>query len=128
MVTDAHIEDLLEAGYTVENAIVRSSDLTMEDYGQLTLRMSLEGSGWGVVFGSFTIAFGSLNANKFEGCKEGAECLARVLDVVGVSSFNNMEGNVIRVAFKKRTAEMIGNAIEDKWFSAQAVWKRSEGK
>ena len=36
-------EQLIEAGYTIKNALIESVDLSMADYGCLTLAMTLKG-------------------------------------------------------------------------------------
>ena len=38
-------EQLTEAGYSIENALITNVDLSMADHGCLTLVMTLEGSG-----------------------------------------------------------------------------------
>ena len=42
-------EQLTESGYRIENALIKSVDLSMVDYGCLTLAMTLEGGGWSVL-------------------------------------------------------------------------------
>ena len=53
---------LLNAGYRIENARIISADLTMEDHGCLTLYMTLEGSGFGCVYGGYCLGHGYLGA------------------------------------------------------------------
>ena len=42
-------EQLTASGYRIENALITNVDLSMADHGCLTLVMTLEGGGWGVV-------------------------------------------------------------------------------
>lgn len=48
-------EKLISAGYKIENAKVTHVDLSMEDHGVICLEMTLEGSGWGCVYGGFVL-------------------------------------------------------------------------
>jgi hypothetical protein len=43
-------KELKEAGYEIENAKITNVDLSMADHGCLTLSMTLDGEGWGVVY------------------------------------------------------------------------------
>ena len=42
-------EQLTVSGYSIKNALIKNIDLSMADHGCLTLAMTLEGDGWGVV-------------------------------------------------------------------------------
>ena len=39
-------DKLTASGYRIENALIKSVDLSMADHGCLTLAMTLEGGGW----------------------------------------------------------------------------------
>ena len=56
-------EQLTEAGYSIENALITNVDLSMADHGCLTLAMTLEGGGWGVVYGGYCLGNGYLGAD-----------------------------------------------------------------
>lgn len=117
---------LMEKGYTVENAKITKVDLSMADYGCLTLEMTLEGAGWGVVYGGYCLGKGYLGAEEsdFRGSSAGIEYLMRIMDVVGVEKFQNLKGQYIRVASKGwgSTIKIIGNLIQDQWFDAETFF------
>ena len=52
------LDELIVAGYSVQNAKITSVSLNMQDYGCLTLAMCLEGHGWGVVYGGYCLGKG----------------------------------------------------------------------
>ena len=119
-------EQLIEAGYTIENALIESVDLSMADHGCLTLAMTLKGSGWGVVYGGYCLGKGYLGAddNFFSGSASGIEYLMRIMDTVGVERFQNLKGKYVRVATKglSNPVKIIGNIIDDKWFDAENIF------
>lgn len=125
-------EQLMEAGYTIENALIESVDLSMADHGCLTLAMTLKGSGWGVVYGGYCLGNGYLGAddNFFSGSASGMEYLMRIMDTVGVERFQNLKGKYIRVATKglSGTVKIIGNILEDKWFDAETFFTDKKEK
>ena len=119
-------EQLMEAGYTIENALIESVDLSMADHGCLTLAMTLKGGGWGVVYGGYCLGKGYLGAddNFFSGSASGMEYLMRIMDTVGVERFQNLKGKYVRVATKGLSGpvKIIGNILEDKWFDAETFF------
>ena len=125
-------EQLMEAGYTIENALIESVDLSMADHGCLTLAMTLKGSGWGVVYGGYCLGNGYLGAddNFFSGSASGMEYLMRIMDIIGVDRFQNLKGKYVRVATKGLSGpvKIIGNIIEDKWFDAETFFTDKKEK
>lgn len=118
--------EYLSDGYTIENALITEVDLSMADHGCMTLSIVLNGSGWGCVFGGFSLGSGYLGAEKFEGSAKGMESIMRIMDVVGVSRFNDMKNKYVRVATKGwgSSVKIIGNTIEDKWFDIDEFFKK----
>ena len=109
----------------VENAVIKSADLSMEDHGWMTLMLHLEGNGWGCTFGGYCLGRGYLGAKEFEGSAKGVEEIMRIMDVVGVSKFSNLSGKHIRVETSGwgGIIKKIGNIIEDKWFDYDEFYK-----
>ena len=100
------------------NAEIKNAELTMEEYGCLSLYLTLSGSGWGVVFGGRCLGKGYLGAKEFVGSAKGTEEIMRIMDVVGVERFTDLKGKYVRVVSKGwgETISKIGNILEDKWF------------
>jgi len=113
---------------TIENALIKSVDLSMEDHGILVLRMELEGNHWGVNYGNRCLGKGYLGANEFVGYAKGIEEIMRIMDTVGVSRFNDLEGKYIRVEMDRFCDPItkIGNIIKDKWFDYKEFYKDVE--
>ena len=119
-------DKLTESGYNIENALITNVDLSMADHGCLTLAMTLEGGGWGVVYGGYCLGKGYLGANDdfFDGSAAGMEYLIRIMDTVGVEKFQDLKGKYVRVATKGwgNSVKIIGNIIKDKWFDAETFF------
>jgi hypothetical protein len=117
---------LTEAGYTIENALIEKVDLSMADHGCLTLAMTLQGGGWGVVYGGYCLGKGYLGADDdfFDGSAAGMEYLMRIMDTVGVERFQDLKGKYVRVATKGwgDQVKIIGNILKDKWFDAETFF------
>lgn len=118
-------EQLTESGYTIKNALITNVDLSMADHGCLELAMTLEGGGWGVVYGGYCLGKGYLGADDdfFDGSAAGMEYLIRIMDTVGVEKFQDLRGEYVRVATKRGDpVKIIGNIIKDKWFDAETFF------
>lgn len=123
-------DKLIAAGYTIENALVEKVDLSMADHGCLTLAMTLQGGGWGVVYGGYCLGKGYLGADDdfFDGSAAGMEYLMRIMDTVGVERFQDLKGKYVRVATKGwgSQVKIIGNILKDKWFDAEEFFKEKK--
>lgn len=117
---------LTNLGYTIENALIEKVDLSMADHGCLTLAMTLQGGGWGVVYGGYCLGKGYLGADDdfFDGSAAGMEYLMRIMDTVGVERFQDLKGKYVRVAIKGwgDQVKIIGNILKDKWFDAETFF------
>ncbi len=119
-------EQLINEGYKIENAIIKNVDLSMADHGCLTLAMTLDGGGWGVVYGGYCLGKGYLGADDdfFSGSAAGMEYLIRIMDTVGAERFQDLKGKYVRVATKGwgDTVKIIGNIIKDQWFDVETFF------
>lgn len=117
---------LTESGYKIENALITNVDLSMADHGCFTLAMTLDGGGWGVVYGGYSLGSGYLGADDdyFNGSAAGMEYLMRIMDTVGVERFQDLKGKYVRVATKGGggPVKIIGNIIKDQWFDAETFF------
>ncbi len=118
-------KELENLGYKLENALIKDVDISMDDHGCITLRIILDGGGWGCTFGGYCLVHGYLGATDFDGSEKGIESIARIMDVVGVSYFNSMKGKYVRVATKGlgSTIKIIGNIIKDQWFDIESFFE-----
>lgn len=55
-------ELLLADGYKLQNAEITNVSLNFRDHGVLSLDLTLNGGGWGVVYGGYALGHGYLGA------------------------------------------------------------------
>ena len=106
------------------NAKITDVSLTMRDHGCLTFFLTLEFRGGGVSYGGYCIGKGYLGAKEFSGSEKGLESMMRIMDTVGVDSWEDLKGKYIRIVDGGwgSIIKKIGNIIEDKWFDAEAFF------
>lgn len=109
-----------------ENAQIADVSLGIDDHCCLTFSIVLKGSGWGTCFGGYNLAF--FNGTTFKGFEKGLEALARIMDVVGVSKWEDIKGHYVRVKQEDRLVIGIGNIIKDKWFEPREFFKENENE
>lgn len=101
-------EKLIADGYSIENAKITSVSITMADHGCLSYWIMLDGGGWGCGFGGKAETGNDLVA------------MMRIMNVVGVSNWEDLEGQFVRVAIPDNnwggSIHIIGNILNDKWF------------
>lgn len=125
---DNHIDNQ-DTTTNIEEMKISSVDLSMEDHGCLVMRMWLINTKKIVLFGNALLGKGYLGADSFEGNELGTEYIMRIMDIVGVSSFNDMVGKYIRVEASWGDAvDKIGNITEDKWFSQKEFFGKVSNK
>lgn len=116
-------EKLLADGYSIENAKITSVSITMADHGHLCYWIMLDGGVWGCGFGGYAIGTGWLGAKNSDFKAEtgdGLVAMMRIMNVVGVSNWEDLEGQFVRVAIPDNnwggSIHIIGNILNDKWF------------
>lgn len=121
-------DELIEVGYRIENALITNADISMADHGCLTLSITLDGGGWGVVYGGYCLGHGYLGADNFDGSASGLESIMRIMDVVGVVRFQDLKGKYVRVATKGLSGpvKIIGNILNDQWFDIETFFADKE--
>lgn len=109
------------------NAKITHASLSMENHGCLTFWLTLEGNGWGCGYGGYCIGHGYLGADKFSAeSGSGLVAMMKIMNVVGVSRWEDLEGKLIRVEIDEYCGSKITtimNIIEDKWFDIDEFFK-----
>lgn len=120
-------EILKQSGYNIENARITAVSLNMMDHACLSLDLTLEGNGWGVVYGGYCLGHGYLGAKDedFKGSAAGMKAIMMIMNTVGVSDLSDLKNKYIRVALGSRggTIKIIGNIIKDQWFDYKTFFE-----
>ncbi len=123
-------KELIEAGYTIQNAEITNADFTTDTYCCADFPITLEGAGWGVVYGGFVLGKGgtAYKVEEIEGYAQGMAAMLTIMNVIGVDRLSDMKGKYVRVATKGwgDTVKIIGNIIEDNWFDYGTFFKKEE--
>lgn len=116
----------------IQNAKIKSTELTMGDHGCLTFRIFVEGSGWVCGVGGYCIGHGyeGCNPNEFDATGKGLVAMMRIMDVVGVEQWEDLPGKYIRCEVESLGAGIhrIGNIIKDKWFNLKEFFNDSDSE
>ena len=78
-------KELVNEGYTLENALIKNVSLSSTDYCCLTLNMDLEGGGWGCSYGGYCLGKiypNSYEKDTYEGSAAGMEAIMRIMELV----------------------------------------------
>jgi len=112
----------------IVNMKITGTSITMADHGCLTFYVYLEGNGFGCCYGGYCIGHGYLGAKNFNGSSKGPEAMARIMDTVGVDTWEDLPGKYIRVvdAGLGRSITKIGNVIDDKWFDIKEFFEKDD--
>lgn len=112
------------------NAKITRVSLNMNGHYCFTLDITLEGEGWGVIYGGYKLGTGALDSDTFEGSAKGMEAIMRIMDTVGVTDLQDMTGKYVRVELEGwgGTVDKIGNIIKDKWFSYKEFFRKEPEK
>ena len=104
-----------------ENAKITRTKLTMEAHACLTFWIFVEMKSGGCGFGGYCIGHGYLGADSFSASGRGLEAIMRIMDTVGVSDWEELPGNYVRVRHTGMggTIKEIGNIIQDEWFNLE---------
>lgn len=99
-----------------ENARISGVRLGFDRDIFLTFWVTVEGKGWGQSIGGYVLA----KKGEPEGFAKGFAAIANLLNVVGVESWEELRGQLIRVKDVggpgSSTPPVIGHIIDDKWW------------
>lgn len=115
---------------SIENAKITSTSISMADHGCLTIWITVEGDGWGVNVGGYVDGKGYLGAKHFEGNGAAIVKIMKIMDVVGVDKWEDLEGKYVRVKLRGygETVDEIGNILEDRWINFRDFYKDNDSK
>lgn len=109
----------------IENAIIESTFLGYEDHGILTFVIGLKGACFSVGFGNVALDQWSEKEGRRVAQPKSMDCIAKILEVVGVDHWEDLKGKHVRIAFNDlgSTVTRIGNIIENKWLDLEQAFE-----
>ncbi len=101
------------------NAKIASTFLGIEGHGLLTFMVYLEWQNSAQGLGGYCLTAQS---------HDSLMAIKRILEVVGVSGWENLPGKLVRIKKESHHGQpILGNILEDKWFDLAAFMKKGEG-
>lgn len=103
----------------------------MADHGCLVISLNVEGNHWGCSIGGWCNGVGHLGATLWKGNGSAIVAMMKIMDIVGVSKWEDLNGKLIRVEVPvpgSRSISKIGNIIEEKWFDLGEFYETDLGQ
>jgi hypothetical protein len=111
----------------LRNAIIKHAEISADDHGLLSAWLSLDYGGAGQGFGGYVLYLPA-------SCKHHTlESLAghfiwRVMEIAGVTKWNDLTGKTIRVRQNTINVWEIGHIVKDDWFCPARDFEPMENK
>lgn len=125
-------EKLKEEGYEIKNALITSVDISTEAHCCAVLRMVLEGDGWGVSYGGYSLGRAGtyIKREEIESSGEGFKSILQIMWTLETDSLANLRGKYCRVATKGwgENVKIIGHLIKDRWFDYGSFFEKEVNK
>ena len=89
-----------------------------EEHGCLSVKLTIEGAGWGCGFGDYCLDYWCTKAGEHSS-SDGYGAIIELMKTLEVESWEDLKGQYVRVEFEDWGGKIlrIGHLMKDKWFS-----------
>ena len=98
------------------NAMIESATITNDEHGCLSAWVHLDYGGSGQAFGGYSLYLPSSYTNHDAQSNYAGHFIWRVLEIAGVSEWENLKGAAIRTRGSHGRISAIGHILRDEWF------------
>ena len=111
----------------IRNAKITGTMLGRDDHGIMTFMIFVEFYGAGCGIGGYAIDRYNRDTERRVFSVKGLEAISKILETVGVDTWENVMGQYIRVKDNGlgSTVYEIGNLMEEKWFNIRDFSKNA---
>ena len=113
----------------IKNAVIKSTMLGREDHGIMTFMIYIQfDNGVGCGVGAYALDGYDKESKTRVFRAESMEAISKILDVVGVDTWEELPGKYIRFEDNGwgSIITKIGNIIEDKWFDMKEFFEMTD--
>ena len=100
----------------IENVIIEGVMLGFEDHNIMTCMVYVKGDDRNQGFGGYFLDRYDTQLKRRVGRAYGMEWLMRLMNAVGVRSFNELKGMYVRIEADYYKIYRIGHIVKDQWF------------
>jgi len=109
----------------IKNAIIASASISTEDYGSLGVWIHLDYGDSGQGFGGWALYLPkSFKHHRIESM--AGHYLWRVMEIAGVTKWDDIAGKTIRVKASHSKVHAIGHIVKDDWFEPSVDFELAE--